>query len=230
MEPTKRNEALVIISHELRNELTVLTTWAALLRRRTLAVDHRRLAAATIERATEIARRLCDDLGAIVADTEPAFVPGRVDLRAIVVAGLRAIGPHARRKNLRVIQHVGSVPIWVTGDRVRLAEVMSNLLGNAIAFTNAGDTITVEVLQQQEDHVRLVVADTGAGISAAFLPHVFDKFAQEPRLRRRGRGLGLYVVRNVIERHNGSIQVESGGRARGARFIVTLPSAAVDAA
>jgi signal transduction histidine kinase len=229
MEPTKRNEALVIIAHELRNELSVLTTWAALLRRRTLAVDDRRLAAAAIERATEIARRLCDDLGAIVADSEPAFVPGRVDLRAIAVAGLRAVAPHARRKNLRLVQHVGSFPIWVTGDRIRLAEVMSNLLGNALAFTDSGDTITVEV-QQHEDHVRLVVADTGAGISAAFLPHVFDKFAQEARLRRGGRGLGLYVVRNVIERHNGRIEVESGGRSRGARFTVILPSAAVDAA
>jgi signal transduction histidine kinase len=229
MEPTKRDEALSIISHELRNELSVLATWAALLRRPAVDLDRRQLAAAAIDRGTEIARRLCDDLGGIIVDIEPAFVPLRVDLREIVRAGTRAISADARRKGLRVVQRIDGVPVWVLGDRVRLGEVVSNLLRNALAFTTRGDTITVEV-HHRDGEARLVVADTGAGISPGFLPHVFDKFSQEARLRRGGRGLGLYVVRRLIDLHKGSVEVHSDGRARGTRFIVTLASAAADAA
>lgn len=229
MEQTKRDEALSIISHELRNELSVLTTWAALLRRAEVGPDRRRLAAAAIDRSTEIARRLCEDLGAIMADGEPTFIPLRVDLREIVLAGARAISADARRKGVRIVRRAGALAVWVFGDHVRLGEVVSNLLGNALAFTGPGDTITVEV-REREGRVHLVVADTGAGISPAFLPHVFEKFSQEARRHRGGRGLGLYVVRSLIELHKGSVEVQSDGRALGTRFIVTLPSLAADAA
>ena len=229
MERMKRDEALSIISHELRNELSVLSTWAALLRQPAIDVDRRQLAAAAIDRGTEIARRLCDDLGGVIADVEPAFVPVRVDLREIVLDGVRAITLDARRKGLRVAQRVDAGPVWVMGDRVRLGEVVSNLLRNALAFTGRGDTITVEV-HHRDGEASLVVADTGAGISPGFLPHVFNKFSQEARLRRGGRGLGLYVVRRLIDLHKGSVEVHSDGCARGTRFVVTLASAAADAA
>ena len=229
METTRRDEALSIISHELRNELSVLATWAALLRRSAIDVDRRQLAAAAIDRGTEIARRLCDDLGGVIADVEPAFMPLRVDFREIVLAGVRAISADAHRQGIRVVQRADALPVWVMGDRVRLGEVISNLLRNALAFTERGDTITVEV-HHREGEARLVVADTGAGISPGFLPHVFDKFSQESRLRRGGRGLGLYVVRRLIDLHRGSVEVHSDGHARGTRFIVTLASAAADAA
>ena len=229
MEQAKRDEALSIISHELRNEISVLATWAALLRRSGGGVDRQRLAAAAIARGTEIARRLCDDLGAVIADDEPAFVPVRVDLRDIVIAGLRAVSADARRKGVRLVQRVGILPVWVVGDRVRLGEVVSNLLRNALAFTGPDDSITVEV-GERDSAARLVVTDTGAGISPGFLPHVFDKFSQEGRRHHGGRGLGLYVVRNLVELHKGSVEVESDGRSRGARFIVTLASAATNAA
>jgi signal transduction histidine kinase len=229
MEQTKRDEALAVIAHELRNELTVLTTWATLLRRTDLDIDRRRVAAAAIERGTEIARRLCDDLGAIVLDVEPSFVPLRIDLREIAVAGVKAMTPDAQRKGVRLIQRIGMLPVLVIGDRVRLAEVMSNLLRNALAFTGPGDAITIEV-RERDGRAQLVVADTGAGIGAAFLPHVFDKFSQETHRPPGGRGLGLYVVRSLVELHKGSIEVESDGRSLGARFIVTLASVAADAA
>ncbi len=229
MEPTKRDEALSIISHELRNELSVLATWAALLRHSAIDAARRQLAAAAIDRGTEIARRLCDDLGGILADVEPTFVPLRVDFRAIVLAGVRAVSADARRKGVRIVQHSDGMPVWVMGDRVRLGEVISNLLRNALAFTDRGDTITVEV-HHRDGEARLVVADTGAGISPGFIPNVFDKFSQEARLRRGGRGLGLYVVRRLIDLHKGSVEVHSDGRALGTRFIVTLASAAADAA
>src|SRR6266487_4313584 len=139
MDQTKRDEALCIIAHELRNELSVLSTWAALLRRSDIGLERRRLAAAAIDRGAEIGRRLCEDLSAIVADVEPAFVPFRVDLREIVLAGVRAAGVETRRKSVRIVQRVGAAPIWVMGDRIRLAEIVSNLLGNALAFTAPGD-------------------------------------------------------------------------------------------
>lgn len=229
MEQTRRDEALSIISHELRNELSVLSTWAALLRRPDVGLDRRRQAAAAIDRSTEIALRLCEDLGAVLADAEPAFVAGRVDLREIAAAGVRAVSVDARRTGVRLVHRSAAVPVWVIGDRVRLGEVVSNLLGNALAFTGPGDTVTVEV-SERGGHAQLVVSDTGAGISPAFLPHVFDKFSQEARRQRGGRGLGLYVVRSLVELHKGSVEVESGGRALGARFIVTLASVAADAA
>jgi signal transduction histidine kinase len=229
MEQARRDEALSIISHELRNELSVLSTWAALLRRPDVGLDRRRQAAAAIDRSTEIARRLSEDLSAVVADAEPAFVAGRVDLREIAAAGVRAVSVDARRTGVRLVHRSAAVPVWVIGDRVRLGEVVSNLLGNALAFTGPGDTVTVEV-SARGGRAQLVVSDTGAGISPAFLPHVFDKFSQEARRQRGGRGLGLYVVRSLVELHKGSVEVESGGRALGARFIVTLASVAADAA
>ena len=106
------------------------------------------------------------------------------------------------------------------GDRVRLAEVVSNLLGNALRDTGPGDAITVEVTNSG-GRARLVVSDTGAGISATFLPHVFE---------RDRHGLGLYVVRRLVEQHEGNIEAHSDGRGLGARFIVTLRSATPDAA
>lgn len=229
MEQAKRDEVLSIVGHELRNELGVLATWAAVLKHADIGLERRRQAAAAIDRGVEIARRLCDDLAGIVAHSEPTFVPMRVDLREIAVAGVRAVAADARRRGLAVIQRVGHAPVWVMGDPVRLGEVVSNLVVNALSFTGPGDTITVEVLERQ-GQARLVVADTGAGISAAFLPRIFDKYTQEPHRRRGGRGLGLYVVRSLIELHKGSIEVESGGPALGARFVVTLASVAADAA
>lgn len=225
MDQSSRNEALAIVAHELRNELNVLASWAALLKHPPFDVDHLHQAAAVMDRATEIALRLCDDLRVLAGDGEPLFLPTRLDLRDVAIAGVAAAAPRARRKRVRVVQQLGAGPVWVLGDRVRLAEVISNLLGNALAFTGPGDTITVEVAERH-GHARLVVADTGDGISAAFLPRVFDKFTQEPRPHTQGRGLGLYVVRTLVELHKGSVEVESGGHALGTRFVVTLASAA----
>ena len=229
MEQSRRDEALSIIGHELRNEVNLLSTWASLLRRQDRGSERQRQAAAAIERSTAIVRRLCDDLTAIALDHDPAFVAVRVDLRDIALAGVGAISADARRKHLQLVQRIDAIPAWVVGDPVRLAQVVSNLLRNALAFTAPGDTITVEVATQG-GHARLVVADTGEGISPTFLPHVFEKFAQGLPRQSSGHGLGLYVVRRLVELHKGSVEVESSGRALGARFTVTLASAAADAA
>jgi signal transduction histidine kinase len=210
MMETKQDEALAIVVHELRNELNVLTTWAGLLLRADLGPERRHQAAGAIHRGTEIARRLCDDLLAITTNGQPAFEPARVDLRAIANAGVVAISADARRKGVRIVPRTGSAPVWVMGDRVRLAEIVSSLLGSALAVTGPGDAITVEV-GGGNGHARLVVADTGAGLSAS-------------------QGLGLFVARRLVEQHDGNIDVHSDGRGLGARFVVTLRSATPDAA
>jgi signal transduction histidine kinase len=225
MEQASRDEALSIVAHELRNELNVLATWAALLKRPDLGAARVNQAATVMDRITETAMRLCDDLRALAAESAPVFQPRRIDLREVAVAGVTALAAGAGRKHVRLVHRVGSAPVWVIGDRVRLGEVVSNLLGNALTFTGPGDTITVEVLEEK-GVARLVVADTGEGISASFLPHAFEKFTQEPHPPAGGRGLGLYVVRTLVELHKGHVEVESGGPALGTRFVVTLDSAA----
>ena len=225
MEQMNRDEALSIVAHELRNELNVLATWAALLNRAELDSEQVKQAVTVIDRVTEVATRLCDDLRALVADTAPLFRPTRIDLCDVALAGVIAVAPGARRKHVVVVPRMGREPVWVLGDRVRLDEIVTNLLGNALAYTGPGDTITVEVMATG-GQARLVVADTGQGISAELLPTVFEKFTQERRRHIVGRGLGLYVVRTLVELHQGSVAVESGGAAKGTRFVVTLATAA----
>jgi two-component system CheB/CheR fusion protein len=230
MEHATRNEMLSIICHELRNELNPLVTWAEMLRRPDVGAEGRQEAAVAIRRATEIAGRLCDDLAFVAAaGVESPLERVRLDLREIANAGASAITPDARRKGVRVVQRVGAAPVWVVGDRVRLGQVVSNLLRNALTFTDVGGTIAVEVLEV-DGCARLVVVDTGTGIHASLLPHVFEKFTQGPRPEPGGRGLGLYVVKHLVELHEGSVEVESDGPARGTRCVVTLPSAAAHAA
>jgi signal transduction histidine kinase len=230
MEQAERDETLSIICHELRNELHPLATWADLLRREDAGPELRAEAAVAGRRALEIAGRLCDDLAAIASTGEEgSFEPTRLDLREIAGAGVSAILPDVRRHGVHVVQHLGPRPVWVRGDRVRLGQIVSNLLRNALVFTDRDGTIAVEVLEQPQE-ARLIVADTGAGVSPSFLPHVFEKFTQEPRRRPGGLGVGLYVVKHLVELHQGSVEVESGGSARGTRFVVILPSAAADVA
>jgi len=222
MDQANRDEALAIICHELRNELTVLASWAAMRRRAKESFREGAQAASAIDRSTEIAARLCDDLTKIAEDTEPTLALLPLDLRDVAAAGAAA------RAEVQLVRRIGKQPVWVRGDHVRLGEVVLNLLRNALAFTAAGDTITVEV-DVHGGRARLIVADTGAGIGPAFLPFVFEKYSQESKQPGR-RGLGLYVVRNLVELHKGSVDVESGGRIRGTRFVVSLDSLTADAA
>lgn len=230
MEQATRDEMLSIICHELRNELNPLATWAEVLRRSDVGKEGRHEAAVAIHRATEIAGRLCDDLAAVATvGAETTLEHERLDLREISSAGVSAIIPDAGRQGVRVIQRIGVRPVWVVGDRVRLGQVVSNLLRNALTFTASNGTIAVEV-REAHGQACLIVADTGCGISTSFLPHVFEKFTQERHPHPGSRGLGLYVVKHLVELHHGRVEVESGGPAQGTRFVVTLPSVTAEAA
>jgi CheY-like chemotaxis protein len=155
----------------------------------------------------------------------------RVDLRdadiaPVVDAAVLAMRPSAEERDLVIETDLGRAPIWVGLDPDRMQQVFTNLLSNAIKFTPSGGRISLTIRDGSPDTVEVVVKDTGAGISPEFLPLVFDRFRQADSSTRRkqgGLGLGLAVVRDIVERHGGTVRVESPGKDKGASFIVRLP-------
>jgi two-component system CheB/CheR fusion protein len=229
---TAKDQFLATLSHELRTPLTALLTQAQLLRRG-LTAEKTLRAAELIERSTRTQVQLIDDLldvsriiaGKMSLDRRPVEFP------AIIQSALELVVFQAERKAIRIDVKVGASVRSVHGDPVRLQQVAWNLLVNAIKFTPRGGNITVTV-DQVGDSVRLRVGDDGSGIEAEFLPHVFDRFAQSDSSITRvhgGLGLGLAIIRHVVELHGGTVRAESAGRDQGATFTVLLPCMAAPA-
>jgi signal transduction histidine kinase len=149
-----------------------------------------------------------------------------VDLAELVRSIADALQPTADAKRIDVVVDDDGAPGVVFGDRTRLQQVVSNLLSNAIKFTPEGGTVHVS-LRRDDDAAELVVADTGPGIPADFLPFVFEPFRQEGGSSRPhgGLGLGLSIVRHLVEAHHGTVKAESRGEGQGAAFTVRLPAA-----
>jgi CheY-like chemotaxis protein len=148
-----------------------------------------------------------------------------VDVRAVVVAAVDGIRPAADSRGLRLEVAVDPAAGFIWGDAARLQQVVSNLLANAVKFTPGSGRIDVRAERGAED-VRIRVSDTGQGISPALLPHVFDRFRQGDSTASRqhgGLGLGLAIVRHLVELHGGSVVAESAGEGRGATFTAILP-------
>jgi signal transduction histidine kinase len=177
-----------------------------------------------IERSANLQARLIEDLLDIAR-----FMRGdaRLDLRPVdpglvVEAAVDAARPAAEAKGLVLERQVQPGAADVSGDPDRLQQVVGNLLANAVKFTPAGGRITVR-LTRAERQVRITLSDTGCGISATLLPHVFEAFRRGERSEPGGLGLGLAIVRQVVELHGGSVEVDSPGQGRGATFTVVLP-------
>ena len=154
------------------------------------------------------------------------IAPEPVDLRAVVERASETLRPAAAAKGLTLRVAPRAATLIVNGDPGRLEQVMRNVIGNAVKFTPAGGTVDVE-LALDGGRARITVADTGEGIEPAFLPRVFDRFAQADTGSTRahgGLGLGLAIARHVISLHGGDIVARSEGRGRGATFIITLPA------
>ena len=152
-----------------------------------------------------------------------------MDLAAAVEAALDAIRPAADAKAIRIESSLDPAAAFVAGDPARLQQVVWNLLSNAIKFTPKGGRVDIR-LQRAESHAELTVSDTGEGISADFLPYVFERFRQADSTTTRahaGLGLGLGIVRHLVELHGGTVRAESAGLGHGATFIVCLPLPAV---
>jgi PAS domain S-box-containing protein len=224
-----KDEFLATLSHELRTPLNAILGWAQLLR--TIRADPQELGEGleTIERNARAQTRIIDDLldmSRIIAGKVRLDVQA-VDLGAVVAAALETVWPAAEAKGISVIPVLDSHAGSVSGDPGRLQQVFWNLLINAIKFTPRGGRVQV-VLQRVGHHVEVGITDTGEGISPDFLPHVFDRFRQSDASTTRrhgGLGLGLALVKQLVELHGGRVRATSPGVGRGATFVVELPVA-----
>ena len=222
-----KEEFLATISHELRTPLSAILGWARMLRLGQLSSEHTAKALDTIERNARAQAQLIDDLldvsrimtGKLRMDVRPS------DPNAFIDAAVEAVRPAAEAKGVRVTKVVDTGAVAIPGDPVRLQQVVWNLLSNAIKFTPRGGRVQI-TSERVNSHLEIVVSDTGQGISPDFLPHVFDRFRQADQKTSRqhgGMGLGLAIVRHLVELHGGTVSAASAGEGKGATFRVMLP-------
>lgn len=222
-----KDEFLATVSHELRTPLNAIYGWARLLQMGDL--DRETIASAyeTIERNAKAQAQLIDDLldvsriiaGKLRLDVRP------IELKTVIEAAVETVQPAADAKEI-TFQSVFDVRVGlISGDPDRLQQVVWNLLSNAIKFTPSGGRVEVR-LDRVDDSVQICVRDTGIGISREFLPYVFDRFRQAEGTSTRvhgGLGLGLAIVRHLVELHGGTVSADSPGEGQGATFRVRLP-------
>lgn len=222
-----KDEFLATLSHELRTPLNAILGWSQILQSRTLDATEAKQALKTIERNAKSQSQLIDDIldvsriitGKLRLDVQA------VDLPNVLAAAIDAARPAAEAKSIRLQVLLDPQAGPISGDPDRLQQVIWNLLSNAVKFTPKGGRVQLR-LERVNSHVEIVVSDTGRGIEAEFLPHVFDRFRQsDGSMTRRhgGLGLGLAIVRQIVELHGGTVSVESAGAEQGATFTVNLP-------
>ena len=226
-----KEEFLATISHELRTPLSAILGWARMLRLGQLTKENETKALDTIERNARAQAQLIDDLldvsrivtGKLRMDVQP------MDPNSFIDAAVEAVRPAAEARGVRLQKVIDTGPVSIPGDPVRLQQVVWNLLSNAIKFTPRGGRVQIRS-ERVNSHLEIVVSDTGQGIAPDFLPHVFDRFRQADQKTSRqhgGMGLGLSIVRHLVELHGGSVSAISEGEGRGATFTVMLPIAPV---
>ena len=228
-----KDEFLATVSHELRTPLNAVLGWARMLGSDQMPAGRSKHAIAIIERNAAILAHLIDDLldvSRIVAGTLH-LSPHPVDLVGTVQAVLDTVEPLAAAKHVQLTfsPAPGAVDAAVAGDAGRLRQVVSNLLANAIKFTPEGGRVEI-LVERSDEQVEVRVVDTGQGIRAEFLPHVFERFRQADAATTQsaGLGLGLYIVKQLVELHRGTVSAASQGLGRGATFTVRLPFAATE--
>jgi PAS domain S-box-containing protein len=223
-----KDDFLATLSHELRTPLTAMLGWSRLLRSGGIGEVMAARALESIERNAEAQRQLVDDIldvssiisGKLRLDVRP------ISIVSVVESAVDAVRPAADAKRIELRVVIGTRMGAINGDPDRLRQVVWNLLSNAVKFTPEGGRVEVGA-ERREGVVRVVVSDTGRGIEPDFLPHVFDRFRQADASTTRthgGLGLGLSIVRHIVEMHGGSVAAESAGAGLGATFAVTLPT------
>jgi PAS domain S-box-containing protein len=222
-----KDEFLANLSHELRTPLNAIMGWTHLLTRGKLDEETSARGLETIARNAFAQNQLISDLLDVsrIISGQLRFESGVVDLIRVIEAATETVRPAADAKgivlNLMLEQGAG----LVSGDSMRLQQIVWNLLSNAVKFTPRGGQVTVR-LNREYSSVVIVVSDTGEGISAEFLPYIFDRFRQAESTTKRqhsGLGLGLAIVRHLVEAHGGTIRASSKGVGKGATFTVTFP-------
>jgi PAS domain S-box-containing protein len=226
-----KDEFLAVVSHELRSPLNTILGYAALLRYGGLDAQRTKNAADIIDRSGKEQTQLIDDLldTARIISGKLRLEVGPVDLALVIEQAVQTIRPAADAKGISIKTDLPSEIGQITGDPARLQQVIWNLLSNAVKFTPQDGRVEAR-LERVDPYIRITVIDTGKGISPDFLPYIFDRFRQadaSSARRHGGLGLGLTLVKYLVELHGGTIEAMSAGDGQGATFNVTLPVRAV---
>lgn len=222
-----KDDILAVVSHELRSPLNAILGWTQMLRTQQLDSRMAERALETIERNARAQTQLVEDLldvsrivmGKLALDMQD------VDLQTVIRDAIEVVRPSATKKRLTILPKIEDGALSVIGDPDRLRQVVVNLLSNAVRFSEDGGTVRIDA-QRTVAGIEIVVADEGQGITAHFLPHVFERFRQANAREQRphgGLGLGLSIVRQLVELHGGSVTAASDGPGKGAVFTVTIP-------
>jgi signal transduction histidine kinase/CheY-like chemotaxis protein len=226
-----KDEFLAVVSHELRTPLNAILGWADLLRGRKLDDTKRDRASQAIFDSAKRQSQLIDELLDIarIMSGKLRLERSPIDLKAIIAAAMEVVQPAVEAKQIKMVLEAADPVGTVYGDSSRLQQVAWNLLSNAVKFTPEGGTVRVS-LRARDNAAEMVVADSGQGITSDFLPSVFEPFRQADGSTTRphsGLGLGLSIVKHLVEAHGGTVAAESGGVGHGASFTVRLPTIVV---
>ncbi|PSB20371.1 PAS domain S-box protein [Phormidesmis priestleyi ULC007] len=227
-----KDEFLAVLSHELRTPLNPILGWSKILLNKSPDADTLHRGLQIIERNAQLQTQLIEDLldvsrilrGKLVLEKVP------VNLKRVIEAAIETVHLAAIAKNIQIQPHFKVADLYVRGDVGRLQQIVWNLLSNAVKFTPEGGRVEVH-LSQRDSQVEIQTIDTGSGISAEFLPNVFERFRQADSTTTRrfgGLGLGLAIVRQLVELHGGTIRADSAGEGQGATFTVRLPRLMID--
>jgi signal transduction histidine kinase len=222
-----KDQFLATLSHELRTPLNAIVGWSQILRSGRITEEDLTEGLAVIERNARVQARIIDDLldmsrinsGKLRLDVQ------WVDLTEVISAALESVQPSADARGIKIQTLLDPSAGPARGDPGRLQQIIWNLLSNAIKFTPRGGRVQVS-LSRNQSHVEICVSDTGAGIDPKFLPHMFDRFRQADASITRnhgGLGLGLSIVKQLVEMHGGTVSAASDGLGRGASFSVLIP-------
>jgi PAS domain S-box-containing protein len=224
-----KDEFLATVSHELRTPLNAILGWSRMLRTSALDEPTRERALEVIERNARAQSQLIEDLLDVsrIITGKLRLAVGPVNLATVIENAIESMRPAVEAKNITLQVVLETEASLVSGDGERLQQVVWNLLSNAVKFTQKGGRILTR-LRRINSHVEITISDTGIGIPAEFLPHLFERFRQaDSRFSREfgGLGLGLALVRGLVEQHHGRVTVVSDGPGKGSEFEVRLPLA-----
>jgi CheY-like chemotaxis protein len=222
-----KDDFLAILSHELRTPLNAIVGWTHLLKGGKLSESDRARGIDVIERNAAAQRAIIDELLDIsrIVTGKLKLDPRPVELSGVIDGAIDAIRPTAEARNIQIFTAIERNAGLVMGEAVRLQQVIWNLLSNSVKFTPSSGRIDVE-LKAAGEKLKLTIRDTGEGIDAEFLPHMFERFRQADTSSKRvhgGLGLGLSIVSSLVTMHGGEVQAASDGKGKGATFTVTLP-------
>ncbi|MEL6460457.1 MAG: ATP-binding protein, partial [Cyanobacteria bacterium J06621_15] len=222
-----KDEFLAVLSHELRTPLNPILGWTQLLRSNRIPPQKVDQALETIERNASLQAEMIKDLLDVsrILRGKLQLNPVKVDLINIIKAAIETVRLAAHAKSVEIITDFPSETSFIEGDANRLQQIFWNILSNAVKFTPSGGKVNIDLIYKNSQ-AKIQITDTGKGISSEFLPYVFDYFRQENSSSTRntgGLGLGLAIVRHLVELHGGKIQVESPGIDKGTTFIVEIP-------